>query len=249
MTGFLAIYRRELLALWVTPLAWVLLFAFLLIQGGIFYSIVAHFSNMQDLSLDAGPLEAYFGQHSILVVITLLLLCPALSMRSFAEERHSGSIEALLTAPISAGALTLGKYAATLTTYCLIWAPTLLYVIILRDTGAVDWHVIGSSYLGLLATGSAYLALGTLMSAMTRSQLIALMLSIMLQFGLFVLGIGEYIFDAGPLRDLCAYVSLSTQMEEFSKGIVDSRRLVFNGSLVALGLFLTSRVVDSWRWD
>ncbi len=247
MSGLFAIYRREMLSLWVTPLAWVLLSAFLVLQGGIFYSIVTHFAQMTELSLDAGPLEAYFGQHSILISMTLLLLCPALTMRTFAEERRSGTIEPLLTAPVVPTEVVLGKYFASLSTYILIWLPTVLYAVVLRNTGSVDFQVVGTSYLGLIAIGGSYLALGTLMSALTRSQLIALMLTIMLQFGLFVLGIGEYVFDDGPLRELCAHVSLSTQLEEMSKGVVDLRRLVFDLSLTVWALFVTTRVVDSWR--
>lgn len=248
MSGFFAVYRREMLSLWVTPLAWVLLSVFLLLQGGVFYSIVVHFAQMTDLTLDTGPLQAYFGQHSVLISVTLLLICPALTMRTFAEERRSGTIESLLTAPVSATALVLGKYGAVLSTYALIWAPTVLYAVILRTTGSVDWPVVGTSYLGLGLVGAAYLALGVLMSSLTRSQLVALLLTIFVQFGLFVLGIGEYVFDPGPLRDLCAHVSLSTQLEEMSKGIVDLRRVVFDLSLVGWGLFVTTRVVDSWRW-
>ena len=247
MMGFLAVYRREMLSLWVTPLAWVLLVVFLLLQGGIFYNIVAHFSNLTELSLDSGPLQAFFGQQSVLISMMLLLLCPALSMRLFAEERRSGTIEALLTAPVTPLSVVLGKYLATTTTYVLIWLPTLLYAILLKDTGNVDWGALGASYLGVFGIGASYLAIGVLMSAMTKSQLLALMLSVLVQFGLFVLGIGEYVFDPGALRDLSAYVSIAGQMEEFSKGIVDVRRLVFDGSLVLLALFMTTRVVDSWR--
>jgi ABC-2 type transport system permease protein len=209
---------------------------------------VRHFASMPDVSVDAGPLQAYFGQESIFLVMTLLLVCPALSMRVFAEERRSGTIEALLTAPVTPAGVVLGKYFALLTTYALIWAPTLLYVVILRKTGVVDWGVVGSSYLGLFGIGAAYLSMGTLMSAMTKSQLVALLLTIFFEFGLFILGVGEYIFDPGVLRDVCAHVSVMSQMEDFSKGILDLRRVVFDCSLSAVGLFLTTRVVDSWRW-
>ena len=87
------------------------------------------------------------------------------------------------------------------------------------------------------------------MSAMSKSQLVALLLSIGVQFGLFILGVGEYVFEAGFLRELCAHVSMASQMEEMSRGIVDLRRLVFDGSLALTSLFMTARVVDSWRWD
>lgn len=248
MTGLLAVYRREMLSLWVTPLAWVLLFVFLLLQGAIFYWIVLHFSQMSDLALEIGPIQAYFGQDSVLLLMTLLLLCPALTMRTFAEERRSGTIEALLTAPVAPGGVVLGKYFAVLTTYALMWAPTLLYVLILRKTGSVDWPTVGTSYLGLFGVGGAYLSLGLLASALTKSQLVALLITIGIEFGLFILGIGEFIFDPGVLRDISAHVSMASQMEELSRGIVDLRRVVFDLSVTVTSLFVTARVVDSWRW-
>jgi len=248
VTGFWPIYRREMLSLWVTPLAWVLLTVFLFLQGLSFYWIVRHLSTLAELSVDSGPLQSYFGQ-SIFLIISLLLLCPALTMRLFAEEKRSGTIEALMTAPVSATGVVAGKYLAVLTTYVLMWAPTVLYVVILRKTGEVDWPVVGASYLGVLGIGAGYLALGTLMSAMTRSQLVALILTIVFSFGLFIFGIGEYIIDPGPLRQFCAHVSVFTQMDEFSKGIVDLRRIVFYATLIWLPLFVTVRVVDSWRWS
>jgi ABC-2 type transport system permease protein len=248
MSGFVAVYRREMTSLWVTPLAWVLLVVFLLLQGTIFYSIVVHFSTLADLAVESGPVEAYFGQESVFLLMTLLLVCPALTMRAFAEERRSGTIETLLTAPVTPAGVVLGKYAAVLTTYVAMWAPTLLYVIILRKTGAVSWGSVGASYLGLFGIGAAYLSLGTLASAMTKSQLVALLLAIFVQFGLFVLGVGEYVFEDSVFRDFCAHVSMASQMEEMSRGIIDLRRLVFDGSIVAASLFVTARVVDSWRW-
>ncbi|HEX4334820.1 MAG TPA: ABC transporter permease subunit [Polyangiaceae bacterium] len=247
MSGFLAVFRREMLSLWVTPLAWVLLFIFLLLQGASFYQILLHFASFSNVSIDSGPVQAYFGQ-SLFLVLSLLLVCPALTMRLFAEERRSGTIEGLLTAPVSAGQVVLGKYAATLTTFGFMWLPTVLYIVILRTSGDVDWHVVASSYLGVMGVGAGYLAVGTLMSAMTRSQLIAMMLTALVIFGLLILGIGERIFEPGPIRDVCAHISVLSQVDELSKGIVDLRRLVFDATLVALPLFVSVRVVDSWRW-
>lgn len=247
MTGFVAVYRREMLSLWVTPLAWILLFIFLLLQGASFYQILLHFAAFSNVSIDSGPVQAYFGQ-SLFLVLSLLLVCPALTMRLFAEERRSGTIEGLLTAPVSAAQVVLGKYAATFSTFALMWLPTVLYIVILRTTGDVDWHVVASSYVGVMGVGAGYLAVGTLMSAMTRSQLVAMMLTALVIFGLLIFGIGERIFEPGPIRDACAHVSVLSQVDELSKGIVDLRRLVFDASLVALPLFVAVRVVDSWMW-
>lgn len=248
MTGAFAIYRREMLSLWVTPLAWVLLFVFLVLQGAIFYWIVLHFSHMTELALEIGPLQAYFGQDSVLLLMTLLLLCPALTMRTFAEERRSGTIEALLTAPVTPSGVVAGKFFAVLSTYALMWSPTLLYVLILSKASDVDWPTVATSYLGLLGVGAAFLALGLLASALSKSQLVALLITIGLEFGLFILGIGEFIFEPGLLHDIAAHVSVASQMEELSRGIVDLRRLVFDASVLVTSLFVTTRVVESWRW-
>jgi ABC-2 type transport system permease protein len=241
------ICKRELLSLWVTPLAWVLLTAFLLVQGGVFYSILLHSSSLGTEAGEVGPLQAYFGQQSVLLSMTLLFVCPALTMRTFAEERRSGTIEVLLAAPLTSASLVLGKYAAVLVTYVLMWAPTLLYAVILRDTGNVEPRVLAISYGGILLVGAGYLAVGTLMSALSRSQLVALLLSVFLQFGAFILGIGEYVLDEGALRDVSAYVSLTTLLEETSRGLLDSRRLVLHLSITVWALYVTVRVVESWR--
>jgi ABC-2 type transport system permease protein len=156
-------------------------------------------------------------------------------------------MEALLSAPVTSMGIVLGKYLGVLCTYTLIWTPTLLYVVVLRGTGTIHLPAVATSYLGLGLVGASYLALGVLMSAMAKSQLIALLLSTAVLFGIFVLGIGEYVFEPGPLRDLCGHVSLVTLLEETSKGLIDTRRVVLHVTVSAWALFVTSRVVDSWR--
>jgi ABC-2 type transport system permease protein len=243
----LAVFRRELRSLWVTPLAWVLLFVFLTLQGVSFSLMIDHFSKFSSAGVDDGPVQGYFA--SLFIPVSLLLICPALSMRLFAEERRSGTIETLCTAPLSTTSLVLGKYGATLLTYALMWAPTLLYVVILRDTGTVDWQVVAASYLGVLLIGASYLAVGALASALSKSQLVAMLLCTLVLFGLFILGIGERVFDPGLLLDLCRHISILSQLEDFAHGIIDLRRVVYDLSLAGFALVLTARVVDSWRWE
>jgi ABC-2 type transport system permease protein len=246
VSGFLAVYRREMLSLWVTPLAWLVCCAFLLLQGISFYIVIDHYAHYTSLSIDQGPTQTYFC--SMFVPLSLLLVCPALTMGSFAEERRSGTVEALLTAPVSPASVVLAKFAAAFSTYVLLWLPTLLYVVVVRKIVAIDWAVVVSSYAGLLGIGAAYLALGVLMSSLSKSQLAAITLTTLGLFGLFILGVGERVFDPGVLHDVCAHVSVLSQLEDFSRGVVDLRRIVFDGSVVVLCLFLTQRVVDSWRW-
>ncbi|HKQ70053.1 MAG TPA: ABC transporter permease [Polyangiaceae bacterium] len=247
MKGFWPVFKRELFSQFVTPTAWVLVVVFLAIQGVHFYLLVLHFAQNAELSVDQGPVQAFFGG-AILFYLPLILLCPGMTMRLFAEERRSGTIESLLTAPVSTPGLVLGKFAAAFVTYVAMWLPTVLYIVVLRGAGEIDWHVVATSYLGVLLIGAGYLAVGTLMSAMTESQLVAILLSSLVILGLFVLGIGEFIFEAGPAHDFCAYVSVWGQMGELSKGIVDLRRLVIDATFIVLPLFVTVRAVDAWRW-
>lgn len=246
MKGFWAIYKRELFALFVTPLAWVLITAFLVVQGIHFAILVTQFAGPADLT-EGGPIAAFFGK-TMLLYLPLLFVCPLLTMRLFAEERRSGTIEALLTAPVGTPGVVLAKYSAALTTFVVMWAPTVLYIALLARTGDVDWRAVGASYLGIFGIGAGYLAIGTMSSAMTESQLAAAMLCAMMLLAIFTVGLGEFAFEDGPARAICAYISPWGQMGDFSAGIVDLRRLVFDATLVAVPLFTTVRTVDAWRW-
>jgi ABC-2 type transport system permease protein len=245
--GFWPVYKRELFSMFITPLAWVIIVVFLIIQGLHFSLLLGHFARQPDVVADHGPVQAFFGG-TIFLYLPLLILCPGLTMRVFAEERRSGTIETLMTAPISTTGLVLAKWLAAVTTYVAMWAPTVLYMAVIRKTGDLDWHVVATGYLGVLGVGCSYLALGTLMSAMTRSQLMALVLGMLVTVGLFVIGIGEMVLDDGWARDFCSYVSVWSQMDDFSKGIVDLRRVAFDTTMTVVPLFATVRIVDAWRW-
>lgn len=247
MNGFVAILKRELFALFVTPLAWVLLFVFLLLQGLHFYILVSHFAMQPGLAVDGGPVQAFFGQ-TVLVYLPMLFVCPLLTMRAFAEERRSGTIESLLTAPVGSAGVVLGKFAAALATYVALWIPTILYFGLLSRVGEIDWRVVSTGYLGVLLSGASYLAIGLFASALAKSQLVAAMLAFVAVVGLFMLGLGEFVFPGGPARDFSGYVSVWSAMNELSRGIVDSRRLVFASTTTAVALFATVRTVESWRW-
>lgn len=248
MTGFWPVYKRELFAFFVTPLAWVLVTVFLLVQGMHFFLLVDHFSSQAAPASDQTPVQAFFG-NTVILYLVLFLLVPPITMRLFAEERRSGTIELLLTTPVSTPALVLAKYAGALTTYVAMWAPTALYVVILGRTGDVDWHTVSASYLGVLLVGSGYLSLGLLMSALTKSQFLALVLTALVILGLFIVGVGEFVTRDGTLaHDVCSHLSVWAHMNDFASGVVDSRRLVYYGSMTAVPLFVTVRAVDASRW-
>jgi ABC-2 type transport system permease protein len=248
MNGFSATLRRELASLWYTPLAWVLLLGLLMLQGGVFASIVTSFATNPELTLDVGPLQAFYGQ-SVFVPLTLEFLCPTLTMRTFAEERRVGTIENLLAAFVSVSAIVLGKYVAVLTSFVILWTPSVAFPLLLRDVMDVEWRVVGTSYLGVFGLGAGFLALGVLCSAMTRSQFVALALTSGAILVFVLLGVVEYTVEGGWVQSLCGHVAIQSQLAEMSQGIAATRRLAFDATLIALPLFLAVRVVDSWRWS
>jgi ABC-2 type transport system permease protein len=248
MRAFWPIYKRELFGFFVTPLAWVLIVVFLVVQGMHFFLLVDHFASQADVTGDETPLSAFFG-NTVLLYLVLFVLVPPMTMRIFAEERRSGTIEMLMTAPVSSAAVVLAKYAAVLTTYVAMWLPTVLYLVILGRTGDLDWHTAASAYLGVLLVGAGYLSLGLCASALTRSQFLAMIWTALVLLMFFILGIGEFVTREGTaMHEVCAHVSVWAHMNDFATGIVDSRHLVFYGTLILLPLFVATRAVEAWRW-
>jgi ABC-2 type transport system permease protein len=246
--AFWPIYKRELFAFFVTPLAWVLIVVFLVVQGLHFFLLVDHFALELDVASDETPLSAFFG-NTVLFYVVLFVLVPPMTMRLFAEERRSGTIESLMTAPVSSASVVLSKYAAVLTTYVAMWLPTVLYLVILGRTGTLDRHQAASAYLGVLLVGAGYLSLGLCASALTRSQFLAMIWTALVLLVLFTLGVGEFVTREGTLmHDVCAHVSVWGHMNDFASGIVDSRWLVFYGTMVLLPLYVATQAVDAWRW-
>lgn len=248
MTGFCATLRRELASLWFTPLAWILLFVLVVLQGAVFVSIVANFAATTEPSIDVGPLQAFYGQ-SVFVPLSYMLLCPTLTMRSFAEERRSGTIENLLSAPVGIPALVLGKFAAALMTFALLWLPSVAFPLLLLQVTDIDWHTVATSYLGICGLGAAFLAIGVFCSVVARGQFIALVLTTGVFLLFLFLGIAQYSVDEGWLRLLCDQVAIQSQLAEMSQGIISLRRIAFDATLIALPLFLSTRIVGSWRWS
>jgi ABC-2 type transport system permease protein len=248
MRSFWPIYKRELFAFFVTPLAWVLIVSFLIVQGMHFFLLIDHFARQADVTGDETPLSTFFG-NTVLLYLVLFVLVPPMTMRLFAEERRSGTIETLMTAPVSSAAVVLAKYAAALTTYVAMWMPTALYLVILARTGDLDLRAAGGAYLGVLLVGSGYLALGLCASALTQSQFLAMVWTALAILVLFILGIGEFVAkDGTTMHDICSYVSVWAHMGDFANGLIDSRRLVFYGTMIVLPLFVATRAVDAWRW-
>ncbi len=245
MRSLMAILKRELRAYFFAPLAYVVAALLLLVNGAVFWLIVSY---LNDPRAGIGaPLELFFGQ-TVFFWLVLLFVAPVVTMRLLSEERRSGTIEVLMTAPVSEAKVVVGKYLAALTFYVFLWLPTVVYAIILSRYSEVDWGPVGSGYLGVVGIGGLLLAAGVLASSLSRSQLVAAVLTFAIAGPLFAVGFLEFLFTGDVLRELFGYLSLPRHMEDFSRGIVDSRRLVYYVSVSALFLFLAARALAAKKW-
>ena len=247
MNGILATFRRELMAYFVSPMAYVVLAVFLLINGWVFALILGELSSPQGPPLGS-PMQLLFSN----VFLYLLIfpgVCILITMRLLSEERRSGTIEVLMTAPITEVQVVLGKYFAALAFYACLWLPTVLYAVILNAHDAVDWGPVAAGYLGLLGVGAFFLAVGTFASSLSRSQIVAAVVALAAYFFLLLLPtlMEGSVLDA-RWRGVLEYLNLWTHLSEMSRGIVDTRHLVYYASATVFFLFLSSRALAANKW-
>lgn len=240
---------REVAAYFRTPLAYVVLFCYLLLTGFNF-----HFG-LSALNLTPSRttvVEAFFN--TVIFWFPFVLVFPLITMRLFAEEYKMGTMESLMTAPVRDGQIVLAKYFAALFFYIVLWLPSLLYFLIfshltrLEAAGAVG-SLVGA-YAMLFLLGMFYTAVGCLASALTRNQITAAIVAFAAISLMFFLGLASYLFlSISPmLRDLIAYFSAIEHMMEFSQGLFDTRPVVWYLSMTAFTLYLTLQVFQSRRW-
>ena len=243
MSAVLATFLRELRAYFLSPLAYAVLFFFLGVNGVVFSIIVSY---MVDPRVSAGmqPFAPFFG----FAVWWQLALVPLLTMRLLADERRSGSIEVLMTAPITEGQVVVGKFLAALAFYVFLWLPILAYPAFVELHGEVDWGLIAAAFAGTILMGAFFLAIGLVTSALTRSQLLAALASVaVVMLFLFVSAAGG-LATSQNVQEVVSYVSVLDHVDEFGRGVVDSRRLVFYLSGVAFFLFAAARLLEERKW-
>ncbi|MCZ6806278.1 MAG: ABC transporter permease subunit [Deltaproteobacteria bacterium] len=239
------VMKRELASFFVSPLAYVVLTSWLIFTGVTFWILTEFYARNAVTSGADTPLSGFFGG-SALFFIPLLVFVPVLTMRLVAAERQSGTLEGLMTAPISEGSIIWGKYGGALVMWGVLWAPTIIYAWIISQHGNVDWGAVASSYFGVFCLGAYFMAIGLLMSTIAPTQIIAAVLSFVALGVLFTVGIGEFVLD-GTLREVCAYLSMWGHMHRFAKGVVDSRYLVFDFSVALLAVGLSIAVLKAGR--
>jgi ABC-2 type transport system permease protein len=236
------IARRELAAYFYSPIAYVVLGLFLVVQG-IVFTVFLHFLNSPQAP--PGAVMSYFFGGTLLYWVSVIFAVSFLPMRLLAEEQRSGTLETLLTAPVRDAEVVLGKYLACLCFYILLWLPEALYVALLwRYGGKPDLGPIAAGYLGAFLSGAALLAWGLFASALTRNQIIAATLAFVFSLALLLLGIAQEFTTSPGTRAVLGYVHMFKQMEDFGRGVVDSRHVVFLLSMTGLGLYATVKALE-----
>jgi ABC-2 type transport system permease protein len=249
MRIFLTLTRRELGAFFVSVTGYVIIAAVTLLIGWSFVVL------MTNLGSDPSPLpvtELFYRTYFFWLIV--LLSAPIITMRLFALEKFSGTFETLMTAPVSDLQVVAAKFAAATFFYTVMWLPMLPCLFVVRhftnQPGTLDPGTVGGMYLGVFLVGCLFLSLGCFASALSRSQMAAAMISFVLGVSLFSLGfLAQAITAAVQWRaQLLSYFGLFDQMNNFARGVVDTRTVIFYVSLTLFFLFLTLRVVESRRW-
>ena len=179
---------------------------------------------------------------------SVLMMTPLLTMRAFSEEKRTGSIELLLTAPVTDAQVVLSKFLGAWLSYILMWAFTVVFFIVMQRWAAIDWGATLIGYVGVWLLGGVLMSFGILASSLTRNQVIAAVFSFVAIMLLFSVGILDAFVKDPETSQIIRYLSLLDHLQDFSRGILDTRPLVFYLSLTSIGLFLTGRIIGSPRW-
>jgi len=181
------------------------------------------------------------------VSVVALFVLPLITMRTYAEEKRSGTIELLLTSPLTDFQIIMGKFIGAVALYALMLAITLPHMAVLFIYGNPEWKPIVTGYLGLLLMGASFISMGLWISSLTRNQIVAGMIT----FAMFLLlwTINWAIDSAGPtMQKILTALSITDHFDDFAKGVIALRHLVYYLSFISFGLFLTAKSVDSERW-
>lgn len=257
LKGCLALVRKELTIYFATPIFYITGFFFLLLAGYFFYTNVLYYNiiSFQAASQAANPQVAaqlnaqqmvYRPLFAVLSLI-LLFLVPIITMRLLAEEKRSGTAELLFTYPLTDWAVILGKFGAALLIYIILLAFTVSYSLALAFMGPLDWGAVGTGYLGLILLGGAALSLGLFASSLTENQIVAGVVGFALLLIFWIIGWVQELGGGGLVKVL-QFLSLLEHYENFTRGVINTRDLVYCLSFIYFFLFLTKRQLESRRW-
>ena len=254
MNNILAIAHKELKSYFSTPIAYVVIGLFALLFGYFFYAMLVIF-NQQSAQFGGAEGGAVDINQQLIrplflnASVILLFVLPLITMRTYSEEKRSGTIELLLTSPVTDVEIILGKFLGAMTLYAAMLAVTVIHMLVLFSYAnpKPEWTVPVIGYVGLLLMGGCFISVGLLISSLTKNQIV----SGMVTFAVFLLlWVINWIasFTGPTTQSVLNYLSITDHFDDFTRGIVDTKHLIYYFSVMSFGLFLTARSVDTERW-
>ena len=254
MRNMLAIAHKELKSYFAGPIAYIAIGLWALLYGYFFIAILQYFvrQSLQMSQFGMAPQAINVNQALIRpllqnVTIMILFTMPMVTMRTYSEEKRSGTIELLLTSPLTDFQIVMGKFLGAMALYGIMLLVTLIHIGLLFIYGSPEWKPIVTAYIGIFLLGGCFISLGLFISSLTKNQIVAGMTT----FAVFLLfwiitWIGSF---SGPTVDkLTQYLSIIDHLDDFTKGVLDTSHLIYYLSFITFGLFLTVKAVDTERW-
>lgn len=256
MRNALTIAGKELRSAFVSPIAYVVLTGFMLLGGWFFFNLLNRFNFLVQIymSFRNPEVQMRLNLNELVVApllgnlsVVLIILVPVITMRSFAEEKRAGTYELLLTSPLSIAEIVAGKFLAVVAFLVIMLSLTAVYPAMLLIYGNPEPGIIASGYLGLFLLAVAFATVGLLTSSFTDNQIVAAVSCLIILLLLYVISWPAE--TAGPtLAAVLRYLSLTEHFSEMVKGIIETKDLIYFGSVITLALYLTHRSVESVRW-
>ncbi len=254
MGNVLTIAHKEVKAYFESPIAYIVIGFFALIFGYFFVALLSYFigQSMQMQGMGGGAPALNINQHLIaplflIASVVVLFVLPSITMRTYSEEKRSGTIELLLTSPLTDLQIIMGKFIGAMTLWAAMLAVTVLHIGVLFIFGEPEIMQVLTVYLGMLLMGGCFISVGLFISSLTKNQVVAAMAT----FAVFLL---LWVIDwvssfTGPMmQQVLTYLSITQHLDDFTRGVLDTQHLVYYISFIAFGLFLTARSVDTERW-
>jgi gliding motility-associated transport system permease protein len=247
-----AIAGKELRSYFASPIAYIIIGLFALVFGYFFYVYLHVFMEQSQRMAMMGGGNVNVNEQMVRGVlqnaaVIILFVLPMITMRTYSEEKRSGTIELLLTSPLTDFEIIVGKFLGAMGLYAAMLLVTVVDIAILFRLGNPEWRPIAAGYLGLLLMGGCFISVGLLISSLTKNQVVAGFATFAVFLLLWVINwLGD---SAGPTgQAILSFLSITDHLDDFLRGIIDTKHLVYYFSFITFGLFLTAKSVDSERW-
>ena len=250
--NILAIAGKELRSYFASPIAYVIIGLFALLFSRFFYAYLMVFVQRSSGMTGMGGGANNINQEMIRYVlmnsaVIILFVMPMITMRTYSEEKRSGTIELLLTSPLTDLEIIVGKFLGAMGLYCAMLAVTVAYMGILFFYGNPEWRPVVAGYLGLVLLGGCFISVGLLISSLTKNQIVAGVVTFAVFLMLWIINWSAD--QSGPtMRAVLNHLSIIDHFDDFARGIIDTKHVVYYLSFITFGLFLTAKSVDSERW-